>query len=349
MKLVSGMTSTLLVALTVGLLCVTPASARLINGGTADTPLAEVGGDCGGTLYAATTVETWANLTGSFTNLRGWNAVRFGNGYAAHLDLNCDIGSSASRAYNTYFGYTGTTVAGTSISLNSGTLCTEWFYTDGTGKVSVAITGGTIDALYGLQLGKTAANTFEFTQAGGTVTWANNAMVIGQAGTGTYTISGGSITSTKSMQIKNGSTLHVVGAGATINLGIGALTVNNSTLKYTVGSTGVSTIAAQTRSANFVGAVVNMELASGVTPSYGTLFDLIDSTGSASDGYWVFDPNNLGLTLAAEDVGTWELVLKEGDAGVLQAKYLVPDVPEPATMALLGLGMAGLAIRRRRA
>ncbi|HOI54385.1 MAG TPA: PEP-CTERM sorting domain-containing protein [Phycisphaerae bacterium] len=350
MKLVSGMKSTLLVALTVGLLCVTPASARVIDGGTADTPLAEVGGDCGGSLYAATTMETYANLTGSFTNLRGWNAVRFGNGYAAHLNLNCDIGTSASRAWNTYFGYSGTNVTGTSISLNSGTLCTEWFYTDGTGKVSVAITGGTIDSLYGLQLGKSAANTFEFTQTGGTVTWANNAMVIGQAGTGTYTISGGSITSAKGLEIKNGSTLHMVGTGGAVSLtGNGQMSVNNGTLMYTVGSAGVSTIAAQTRSANFVGAVVNMELASGVTPSYGTLFDLIDSTGSASDGYWVFDPNNLGLTLAAEDVGTWELVLKEGDAGVLQAKYLVPDVPEPATMALLGLGMAGLAIRRRRA
>ena len=77
----------------------------------------------------------------------------------------------------------------------------------------------------------------------------------------------------------------------------------------------------------------------GVTPAKDQVYTLIDY------GYWD-DVVGAGLSLAAEDVGTWELINTGGvtaQPGQIQAKYLVP---EPATFGLLVTG--GLALLRRR-
>ncbi|NLX57827.1 MAG: PEP-CTERM sorting domain-containing protein [Phycisphaerae bacterium] len=325
----------------------TPAWARLINGGTADTPLAEVGGDCDGTLYAATTVETWANLTGSFTDVGGWNAIRFGNDHAAHLNLDCNIGAGDAYAYGgIHFGYNGN-VDGSTFTVNGGTIYADRLFVGGsasttaTGKVTVVITGGTIDTQYGVQLGVGANSTFDVTQTGGTVSWKANGVTVGVAGSGIYTISGGELITTDdgtgAMMISAGSTFHVDGAKAKI------FVLNKfrlvGTAIFTVHPDGVSPLEVGGLNDSEQGGEIKMALAPGFTPKQGALYTLIDTDHTP------FHLDALPITLSPENAGTWEFAVKEGDYTVLQARYLLP---EPATMAMLGLGMLGLMARRRR-
>ena len=54
-------------------------------------------------------------------------------------------------------------------------------------------------------------------------------------------------------------------------------------------------------------------------------------------------PNNLGNVFVADIIGS------TGNTGVVDATGPVTPVPEPATLALLGIGLAGVGIMRRRA
>lgn len=85
--------------------------------------------------------------------------------------------------------------------------------------------------------------------------------------------------------------------------------------------------------------VVDMALSGGYEPDQDQVFDIITSTGT------IFVPGgDASNLLNAGDVGTWSLAIV-GGSDKLQATYLLP---EPATMALLGLGGLGLLLRRRR-
>ncbi len=70
----------------------------------------------------------------------------------------------------------------------------------------------------------------------------------------------------------------------------------------------------------------------GTPPSLGTEYLLVDVGGTMTGAF----------TLAAEDVGQWELTHTYGGSGQVTAKY----VPEPMTMLLVGGGLLAL-IRRR--
>jgi len=71
----------------------------------------------------------------------------------------------------------------------------------------------------------------------------------------------------------------------------------------------------------------------GAAPAVGTVYTLVDVGGTMTGAF----------TLAAEDVGVWELTHTYGGSGQVTAEYVVP---EPMTMLLLGGGLLAL-IRRR--
>ena len=73
--------------------------------------------------------------------------------------------------------------------------------------------------------------------------------------------------------------------------------------------------------------------------------------GLLADGV-INDLNNTGLPYGPGDftaANQWSFVLNEGEQIAVQTSYLLNPVPEPASMAVLGLGVLALLRRRKRA
>jgi len=77
----------------------------------------------------------------------------------------------------------------------------------------------------------------------------------------------------------------------------------------------------------------------GVTPAGGTIFDVMS-----------YGVNRTGqFTLAAEDVGEWNVIYNDAEKLIQIEKVATVAIPEPATFALLLTGVVAVARRRRRA
>ena len=80
--------------------------------------------------------------------------------------------------------------------------------------------------------------------------------------------------------------------------------------------------------------------------------DLIDSNSAYYDGTIAWGDNSINRVspITSADFGLFDEVRISlgGSAGVDNVTFEHPPVPEPATMTLLGLGLAGLAVRSRK-
>jgi hypothetical protein len=183
------------------------------------------------------------------------------------------------------------------------------------------------------------SNSSIFTHEGGDVSVGT--MIIGDSGAvgGKYTISGGGIAATviyTGDDVPDGTgsgTFEVVGTGST-GITTGSYNQNAySTLGVTLDSAGVDVISVS-NDATLAGTLVFDATAYTGT---GTVIDILQA---GSDGSGTLTYTGLSLDAASTTAG---YTLGDDGNGMLQV-----TIPEPATMALLGIGGIGALLRRRR-
>ncbi|HOI54884.1 MAG TPA: PEP-CTERM sorting domain-containing protein [Phycisphaerae bacterium] len=200
--------------------------------------------------------------------------------------------------------------------------------------------------------GASSVNIGRYTSGSMTMTGGSFAMTTGTVdlargagGAGTLDVSGGtlSLRGVRACYQGNGTStalLRVTGSAATItmdSLDLSYVAASTTTLAFVLDDTTKHISTISTAMANLGSTVIDMGTASGFAPTSGQVFDLVTITGSGAF-------NDISaLSLAAGDVGSWTLQTS-ADKKTLQAVA----VPEPATMALLGLGILGIVARKRR-
>jgi hypothetical protein len=208
---------------------------------------------------------------------------------------------------------------------------------------------GNMGAYGTVRLGNAADSSATYSQTGGSSTFdgLTNGIALGYANgaQGTMRLEGGTMTFSRGYLMLGASnfssvgTFEVIGsAGAVVatNAGLTMWTAEKSVLRFVLDSSTNHITTLEFGTTTLTGGTIDIALDGYNFEDEQHTFDLLKDL----DGE--IDISNLVLSDAAKSAG-WSLQVNDG-GDTLQAV-----IPEPATMALLGVGMVALVARRRRA
>lgn len=204
-------------------------------------------------------------------------------------------------------------VAGASVEINSAAAAFRSFVGENAANVSLTINADTTIDKY-LIIGKQAGAAGTVTINSGTVT-CNTGWSVADAGTGTLYMKGGTLTcGTGASGI----------AGAWGNAGTGYVYLEGGVIDMSAG--------AGLRMATIAGATASLDITGGSLILPGSVTDLLSAVLIKAGTVSVTAYSGSGSFVYTPDGGN----------------TIITAIPEPATIALLGLGLGGLAVARRK-
>lgn len=230
-------------------------------------------------------------------------------------------------------------------------------------------TGGTVNVVGSAFLGDFDSSSGSYKISGGTLDIAGNLSVGGALASNAAPdrVEPDATNGPQGQALDANGTLIVSGSAATIDVGGNFLANpsdksafrrdpieldgdNSATLVFELFDGSGTSLIDVAGVADLDGAVIDIDLMGGYTPTFGQTFDLIaaSSFGATGSGTTQNVGNGKGFSLAAEDIGVFRLDIVSGVGGEL---FRATVVPEPALSVLLGsmaLALFGVrGIRKR--